>query len=163
MDWNRALVDGGLLSAAASVLIFASLRANPRIWLHDFPEDLRNAVPPKTDAEKRQSVLWGVPLMGLLLGAPIVSTLLFERTHAGASVAQLFYHAFVVASVFNVIDLVVIDWLVLCTFTPRSLIIPGTEGMAGYRDYGHHFRGFLAGIVFTAVLAGVAAALAYAS
>jgi hypothetical protein len=31
-------------------------------------------------------------------------------------------------------------------------VLPGTEGMAGYRNYGFHFRGFLIGIPI--VLAG---------
>ncbi len=155
----RMLLDGALLSLAATTLILASLWSNPRIWLNDFPADIRQAVPPKTDAEKRASLRWGLPLMALLLGGPLVSTLLMERDGGEAPFGSLFGHAFVVAFAFNIVDLLVIDWLVLCTWTPRSLVLPGTEGMAGYKDYGHHFRHFLIGTVFSAVVALVVASL----
>jgi hypothetical protein len=36
-----------------------------------------------------------------------------------------------------------------CTITPKFLVIPGTDGMAAYKDYGYHFRGFLIGTVFS--------------
>ena len=34
------------------------------------------------------------------------------------------------------------------TWRPRVIVLPGTEGLAGYGDYGFHFRGFLKGLVF---------------
>lgn len=70
----------------------------------------------------------------------------------------MFAHAFGVAFIFNLVDPPLIDWLVLCTYTPRAFV-SCTEGMAGYRDYGHHFRGFLIGTVFSAALGLVAAAV----
>lgn len=160
MSLTRAVIDGALLSTAASVLIFASLRANPRIWLNDFPPDLRAAVPPKTPTEHRQSLVWGVPFMALLLGWPIVSTVLVASSGASAAFPSLWLHAFVVVLVFNLVDLLLVDWLVLCTFTPRAFVLPGTEGMPGYQDYSHHFRGFLIGMVVSAVLATIAATVA---
>ena len=158
MFWSRMLIDGLLMSTAATALIFASLRANPRIWLNDFPPDLRRAVPPKSEAEKRQSLRWGLPFLAVLLGGPMLSALALERAVSGTTFLQVFAHAFGVAFTFNLVDLLLIDWLVLCTYTPRAFVIPGTEGMAGYKDYAHHFRGFLIGTVFSAVLALVAAA-----
>jgi hypothetical protein len=32
------------------------------------------------------------------------------------------------------------------------MVLPGTEGMAGYRDYRFHFLGFLKGLRFNAVV-----------
>jgi hypothetical protein len=46
---------------------------------------------------------------------------------------------------FNVLDCVVLDWA-LVYWQPRFVVLPGTEGMAGYRSYWFHFRGFLIGI-----------------
>ncbi len=162
MQWMRIVTDGAVLAGLATLVILLSLRANPRIWLSDFPPDIRNAVPPKTGAEKRQSLWWGLPLFAILLGGPVVSCLLLERRlTAPASFGMLFVHAYAVASIFNVIDLLVIDWLVICAFTPRWLVIAGTEGMAGYTDYRHHFRGFLVGCLASAVFALPAAALVY--
>jgi len=53
--------------------------------------------------------------------------------------------------VFNIFDLIILDWLFFCTVQPRSMVLPGTEGMAGYRDYRFHFIGFLKGLGFSAV------------
>lgn len=162
MQWMRIVIDGGVLSALAALIVLLSLRVNPRIWLNDFPPDIRRAVPPKTDAEKRQSLRWGLPLFAVLLGGPLVSCLLLERqVPAPASFLLLFVHAYVVAFLFNLVDLLIIDWLIICAFTPRWLVVAGTEGMAGYSDYRHHFRGFLVGCIASAVFALPAAALAY--
>jgi len=162
MVWSRVLVDGAVLSALAVLLIFGSLRANPRIWLNDFPPDIRKAVPPKTDAEKRLSLFWGLPFLAILLGGPLVSNALLEHQRGGsATFGALFLNGFGVALFFNVVDLVIVDWLVLCFLTPRFLVIPGTEGMAGYKDYSHHFRGFVIGIGVSAMLGALTAGVIY--
>ena len=151
--WSRTLTDGTVLSVVGTAIIFASLRANPRIWLNDFPPDIRAAVPPKTADEKRQSLMWGIPFLACLVGIPAMSTVWLERQEPSAGFAALFLNAWGVGLIFNAVDLLFIDWLVLCYITPRSLVIPGTEGMNGYKDYGHHFRGFLIGTVASAMLA----------
>ena len=162
MPWSRILVDGAMLSALAVVLIFASLRANPRIWLNDFPPAIRQAVPPQTEAEKRQSLIWGLPFLAMLLGGPLVSNAILDHQRGGsASLVTLTINGFGVALFFNVVDLLIVDWLVLCRFTPRFLVIPGTEGMAGYKDYGHHFRGFVIGVGVSALLGVLTAAVVY--
>ena len=162
MDWSRVLTDGAVLSVVASVLIFGSLRANPRIWLQDFPQDIREAVPPKTAAERRQSLVWGIPFLTALLAVPTISTLLFKRQHpSAATYSALFLNAFGVEFLFNTVDLIIIDWLVLCWMTPRSFVIPGTEGLAGYKNYRHHFRGFVIGTLFSGVLGLLVATFAY--
>lgn len=53
----------------------------------------------------------------------------------------------------------ILDWLIFCTWTPRFLVIPGTEGAAAYRDYAYHTRGFLVGSGFTLAAALVVAGI----
>jgi hypothetical protein len=43
--------------------------------------------------------------------------------------------AFEVVFIFNLVDWLILDWLIFCVITPRFIIIPGTEGMAGYKDF----------------------------
>jgi hypothetical protein len=45
----------------------------------------------------------------------------------------------------NLLDWVALDWP-LVRWQPRFMVLPGTEGMAGYSNYWFHFRGFLIGI-----------------
>ena len=37
------------------------------------------------------------------------------------------------------VDLVILDWLIVCKITPQFVIIPGTEE-ADYKDFSHHYR-----------------------
>ena len=69
---------------------------------------------------------------------------------------------FFVLFTFNLVDLLIIDWLIFVTLQPSVIILPGTEGMAGYKDYRFHFIGFLKGILFSAAFALVVAAAALA-
>jgi hypothetical protein len=71
----------------------------------------------------------------------------------------IFLSAFGVPFLFNVVDWLILDWLIFCTFTPRFSVLPGTEGMAGYKNYAMHFRGFLIGTIYSAGIGVVIAVL----
>ncbi|MGC9358169.1 MAG: nitroreductase, partial [Anaerolineae bacterium] len=140
------------MSVLASALLLAILRLNPRLMLQDYPEEFQNQIPPKTDKEKRQSLIVGIPFLLLLVAVPFISTLMLKRQGGGAvSFLPLFLNAFGVVFIFNLVDLLLLDWLVFCYITPDFLVIPGTEGMREYKDYGYHFRGFLTGTLLSVV------------
>lgn len=149
------VTDGLLLSAVASALLVAMLYVNPRLAIRDYPADVRAKAPPMTSAEKRQALAWGLPLLALLVIGPAWST---WRIREHASFAVLVANAFGVGFTFNVVDWLVLDWLLFCTITPDFVVVPGTEGMAGYKDYGFHVRGFLVGTVVSVGAALVIAA-----
>jgi len=152
VDLGKTMLDGAILSAIASVFLAALLRFNPRLLLQDYPEDIQHRVAPKTEQEKRQSLRVGIPFLILLGAVPFISTLALKRQGgAAASFPQLFLNAFGVVFIFNLVDLLLLDWLMFCTLTPGFVVIPGTEGMEGYKDYGYHFRAFLTGTVFSIV------------
>ncbi|HSE39805.1 MAG TPA: nitroreductase, partial [Acidobacteriota bacterium] len=71
---------------------------------------------------------------------------------ASHSFLSLFLAAFGVGMFFNIFDLLVIDYLICCAWTPKFLILPGTEGMTGYKDYRHHFRGFIVGTILSVIV-----------
>jgi len=60
-------------------------------------------------------------------------------------------------SVFNAADLLLLDWP-LVVLSPCFIILPGPEGLAGYKDYGFHFRGFLVGAALILIASGLMAA-----
>ena len=85
------------------------------------------------------------------------------RFHAErADFLTLFWFLFIIAMSWNVVDLLVMDWLLVCTVRPAWLIIPGTENCSSYSDYGHHFKGFLIGCVYTTLMALLFAGVDYA-
>jgi len=157
---SKILLDGALLSILASISIIGILRFNPRLFLQDYPEEIQAGVPPKTDLEKRQSLITGIPFLLILLAVPLISTLILKR-QSGETISfiLLFLNAFGVAFTFNLVDLLLLDWLLFCFVTPSFLVIPGTEGMQAYKDYGFHFRAFLMGTVLSIaaglVIAGI--------
>jgi hypothetical protein len=152
LNLSRTIFDGLTFSTLASAFILITLRLNPRIWLQDYPEDVQAQVPPKTEQEKRLSLVLGIPFLLLLIAVPLISTFMLEARHPQtATFFALAANAFGVAFVFNVVDWLILDWLVFCTITPEFIVIPGSE-VANYRaDYGYHFRGFLIGTVFSAI------------
>ncbi len=147
---SKVLLDGVLLSILASISIMGILRFNPRLFLQDYPDEIQAVVPLKTDQEKRQSLITGIPFLLILLAVPFISTLILKRqSDEMISFVPLFINAFGVAFFFNLVDLLLLDWLMFCFITPGFLVIPGTEGMGAYKDYGFHFRAFLIGTVLS--------------
>ena len=85
-------------------------------------------------------------LLGLLIGAPVASALLLRIATLGShSFWDLFAYAFGVLFIFNLVDLLVLDWLIVCWLKPRWVILPGTEHIAIPNPYVHHFKEFLIG------------------
>jgi hypothetical protein len=160
LDTARIVRDGALLSVAGSTYLLLLLRFNCRIFLRHYPKELRKIVPPKSKREMQMSVLLGVPFALLLLGAPYVSTRLWQTTSRGSSSFwELFAHGFGVFFFFNLVDLLVIDWLIVCWYAPSWVILPGTEHIVHTNPYLHHFKGFLIGTASSVFVGFAIAAL----
>jgi hypothetical protein len=159
---HRIVVDGTLLSIIGSAIVLASLRANPRYWLQDYPRSIQDAIPKKSKVEQQGAKRWGLPFIATLLGAIAISGILLKRAMPGASFLTLYVDILGVALFFNLWDLLVLDWLIFCTITPRFLVIPGSEGMPGYKDYRHHVAAFWSGALSSIVIAAIVAGLVYA-
>jgi hypothetical protein len=149
----RIVQDGALFAAVTSTCLLILMRVNPRIFIRHFPREIREIVPPQSAKERRMSLLFG-----LLLGATFASALRWRTATLGThSFWGLFAYVFGVLFIFNLVDLLILDWLILCCFKPRWSILPGTEHIVARHPYLHHFKGFLTGTVGLAV-AGLAMA-----
>ena len=152
LNWQKIFLDGSIYSLICSVFILVSLWRVPRIWLQDFPEDIQQMIPPKTEKEKQLSLMLGIPFLLLLFSGPLLSGLMW-KLNAGFNIPflSLFLHVFLIAMFFNVVDWLVLDWLIVCAITPKFMVYPGTEGAKGYKDYKFHFIGFLKGSVISLI------------
>jgi len=151
---TRVLTDGVLLSLALSLLIFGSLTYNPRLWLQDYPVELRRQVPPQTKQEKQMQSVLIMPFLLLMFGIPVLSGLQLKAANGGTlPFLTAYLHSFFVLNVFNLFDAVVIDALVLTIMKPKFAVLPGTEGL----DYGQYFKwgsqvkNYVKGIIFCIV------------
>ena len=150
LDFGKILMDGGIISILISFILIGMLWYNPRMFLNkgDYPPDVIAAVPPKTDEERWMSIILGIPFFIVALGVPLSSTSTFNRQMGSeASFWLLFWHTFGVIFIPFLWDLVVLDWWMFCTVTPKFVVIPGTEGFAGYKDKVFHLRMHTRGIV----------------
>lgn len=164
LDFQKLLFDSAVGIIAISAIILTVGLRRPRWFLvpKNVPADILAAVPPRTEAEKRQSLWAAIPLAVILLGWVLYSTHSFAQ-QGGAGFWALFLHALVLILAVSTFDLVVIDWLLLNTFTPKAFVYPGTEGFAGYKDYAFHGRAHLRAlpgqVMFAAIAAGVVSLL----
>ena len=143
---EKIIVDGSIYSLICSIYVVITLWQWPRIWLQNFPEDIQEKVPPKTEKEKRLSLIFGIPFLLLLFAGPFLSGLTLKlSTFHEVSFFSLFMHVFFIAIFFNLVDWLILDWLIICLITPQFIVYPGTEGSKGYKDYKYHFIGFLKG------------------
>ena len=130
---------------------------NPRLLLQSYPQDVQAAVPPATEREKRQTRWWAVPFWLVLVGFPFAAALAAKAAHHGF--LPLFLTAFGVLLLSDLVDWLILDWLIFCTITPRFAVLPGTEGMAGYKNYAMHFRGFMIGSVVSVIVSLIVAGI----
>lgn len=162
---KRILVDGAVLTAIAAPILVLTLAINPRLALSDYPADVQAAVPPRTRAEVRQGILLSIPFLLAAIAVPLYSTWFLKQEHGGIITYWMaFATIFGIHFVFFLFDLIVLDIWMFCTWTPGFLVIPGTEGMPGYKDWrmhvkGHMTTGLLVLVVAAALLALVPAFL----
>jgi hypothetical protein len=158
IDLIDFLVDAGIYVTLATLLLVGLVLYNPRLMLQDYPPAIKAIVPPKTEHERKLSLRLGLPFVLVLLLYPIYAVIAFQAQSGGeAGFLLLWLYAFGLAFAFNVWDWLILDWLVFCTITPQAFVIPGSEGHPAYKDYFFHFRGFLIGTVFSAVLGLISA------
>ena len=157
---QHALFYGVILSVLMGVAFVGIAYLNPEIWLPDYPPDIRERFGPMSQRAKRQRWLVGIPVFLLLVAVIVVSVVGFVQIGGGSVFFTVFVGIVVMLVVFNAVDLLILDWLIFNTLTPRIIVLPGTEGAQGYSDYGFHLREFLKGVlsstVWSLLIAGVA-------
>jgi hypothetical protein len=160
LDFNKLLIDGGLLSVAFLVIVYIMGRTKPRLFLNkeDIPADILAAVPPKTEEETRWGRLAAIPLMLILTAGTLYSTYTFYL-ESDANFLILFMHALIILVMISASDLVIMDWLILNTWTPKWVVFPGTEGFTGYKDKGFHGRAHLKALPLLLFGAAISAGL----
>lgn len=135
----------------ASILLYASLAYNPRIWLHRMPPEVRSKVADKTPEERKLFVGVALPFLLLLFGYPVVYVIQQEATLWTSLWTLLTFFAS-----FALWDTLVLDILIFCKLTPRFVIIEGTT-REDYSNMKYHLASGAKGLVMSAVFSGVLA------
>ncbi len=134
-------VDGSLLTLFVASILVITLYINPRIALSDYPQDVRAAVPPRTRKELLLGILIALVVLPVLVAVPLYSTYWIKQQQSGTiSYWTALLTVFGEYSLVSLFDLVVLDILMFHTWTPKFVVIPGTAGMPGYKDWRRHAR-----------------------
>jgi hypothetical protein len=163
-DWAIVLQDGLVYSVVGSVYLVLLLAIDNRMFLNkgDYPDDVLAAVPPRTKKETRKAVILSIPWFVWAFAYPLYSTLRVATPLGSASFLGLYLHAFLIFFSFWLVDLVILDGIMFCMITPKLVVIPGTEGFTGYKDFGMHLRGhFTKGIAYLAVSGALIAGIVW--
>jgi hypothetical protein len=158
LSWRRLLRDGSAMNGALGALILSSLAINPEMWAQDYPPDIKQAFGPKSKTAQIQTALLTVPFFGILLGGVILSNRKLREDNGGRlTFRHSFWHTYALFASFWLFDLAILDWLFLVTLQPSFVVLPGTEGMAGYKDYGFHLTAALPALPLMAIPALIVA------
>lgn len=159
----KALLDGLIWSVLWMIYVYMLLKLFPWEMVHEYPEDIKKAC---TMAAPTSKQLKKGKLASAIFSLFLFAVLLFFGFNAYRNIdfsyLQLFVFLWIVSFVWNLLDLLIVDWLIVCTLTPDWVILEGTRDCGGYKDYGFHFKGFLIGCVYTTIMAAVFAGIDFA-
>ncbi len=146
----------------AGYLLVLMITFSPRVWgYQDYPKKIKEKIPPQTQKERFVSGLVGIPWFLFILTFPLISTAYMETDLGGEIPFEIaFFNMFFMVFLFFLVDLVILDWLIICKITPKFVIINGTIP-EDYKDFSHHYKGhFMASIpliliciIFSAIIA----------
>ena len=149
-----ALIYGLVWSLFWIVYVYIIVKFFPWGMLHDYPKDIQAAATIKepTAGQQRTSKLFTGVGGILIICAPILWGIV-QFSQERTTFLILLGFIFIIVMMWNLIDLLIMDWLIVCTITPKWVVIEGTDGCKGYKDYLFHFKGFLIGCVYSTIAA----------
>ena len=158
LSWKRILLDGSILNGTVGGLFLSSYLINIEMWVEDYPPDIKEAFGPQSKKAQTQGAIVAILSMGILLIGVILSNRKLRQDNGGTlTFKEAFSNGYALLLFFWLFDLTIIDWLFFVTLTPQFMVLPGTEGMAGYSDYGFHLTTSLSALLFMAIPALIVA------
>lgn len=157
-----ALIEGLIWSVLWIIYVYVIVTKFPWQMMHDYPEDIQKAatLAEPTDRQNKNAKLFGL-IGSLVIFASLIAFGLAQFYQKDLSFLAILIHIFIIGMTWNIIDLLIMDWLIICIITPKWVVIEGTEGCKGYKDYMYHFKGFLIGCVYTTIMALIISGVDY--
>lgn len=160
---TRALWEGIIWSILWILYVYMLLKFFPWEMVHEYPDDIKKACTMATPTSKQvKKGKFASAIYSLFLFAVLIFFGFRAYQNMDYNYLQLFIYLWVIAFVWNLLDLLIVDWLIVCIITPRWVVLEGTQGCKGYKNYGFHFKGFLIGCVYTTIMAALFAGIDFA-
>ena len=129
---ENILIHGSIAGILLVAYILPIMRfLSPRIWaFSDYPKSITATVEPQTKDERKIGTILFIPFFILMILVPLLSTMIFENASGGTiSLIDAFLNTFGVLMIGNLADWLILDMIIVGTWTPDWVIIPGTEQM----------------------------------
>ncbi|MBR1422654.1 MAG: hypothetical protein IJ571_04330 [Ruminococcus sp.] len=155
-----AIIEGAVWSALWMIYVYVIVIRFPWDMLHDYPSDIQKAatLPEPSQEQVKKSKLFGA-LGAIVIFGTLIAFGLVQFRGSDTSFLSLLLFNYIIAMMWNTVDLFIMDWLIICRITPNWIVIQGTEGCKGYHDYWFYFKGFLIGCIYSAIMSLIFAGL----
>lgn len=142
--WAHALGWGAVATGLSGAVLITALLIGPYGFLSDYPDDIQRRAPVPTRRQRITGLIGGLAFVVVLFASIVLVVMSWGWSHPDAGFVEFGLMALVVMVLFALFDLVIIDWLIICTWRPQRLVFPGTENCAGWGDYLFHVKEQLA-------------------
>ena len=132
----------------------------PQVFLHDYPKELQKIITLPPLLKKKAAYTFTTIAMLIIVSFLFWAGISTYRVNE-VSFWIVFWHIWIICLCWNLFDLIVMDWFIFCTWQPKFIVLPGSEGSKAYKDYKFHFVGFLKGCVILTVSSMFVAAICY--
>ena len=106
--------------------------------------------------------MFAICFFGVLIGAIVYDLIRLELVlGTPPSFLAIFVSIVIVLALFNLVDALIIDWLILLVLWPGLGVLPGTEGMAGYKDMRRWTKNLLKGFALAPIAGLLVAAIVF--
>lgn len=154
-DWQllyqEAFIYGLVLSLTITIFMVISGAIALDAFVDSYPPEIQRKYGAVSPQAIRLRPYFAVLLFSLILIIPLLGLGKLQTEHGSITFLPALVFSGIVLFVFNTYDLLILDLFLFCTIQPSIMVLPGTKGMAAYRDYRFHFIGFLKGLGFNAV------------
>ncbi|MDO4719508.1 MAG: hypothetical protein Q4A78_02490 [Peptostreptococcaceae bacterium] len=156
LNFKMLSISSILWSLLWIFIVYVSVQRFPWTIEHDYPPDVREAakITPPDEKGKKQALIFMI-FSFIAVASSAIGSVFLSYDAANLSSRTVFFHLLILCMTWNIVDLVVLDWIFICFLNSKWFIFPGTEHCKGNKDYKFHFAGFLKGCVAMTVVAGI--------
>ncbi len=160
--FSELIIKHGLFySAGFTIIILVSVLVNPRIWMQDFPDDLKSSIPPKSVREIRQTFITGFLFAVFIIGFPLYSIAeKVNEINIELSFSTLFLHSFSVMVICNIFYWILLDQIIFGLVISRLRTIPEIKKKFKFPGWKRQVFGLFIGFLMCGVISSFTAWIA---
>lgn len=162
MNFRIILVQSMFWSILWIIMVAISIRVFPFTIEHDYPDDVRKIanIPKPSKKHRRNGIIFATISFVILFGLLTIFAV-WQYIGKDFSFWEIFFHLWLVSMSWNFVDLIIVDWLLICILSVKYFVLPGTEQCPSNRNYRFHFIGFLKGFVTMSIISFLLTLISY--